>query len=154
MHRTGICSSSERQHVWFMHDRTPPHFLRCHTTCDPHFRWTVDRTRRSNQLACTISWPQSSGFFAVGTPECFGVLSADQQLRNIRSPVENICQEIQFKTGIFDRMFTSVPWGAESCVETHGSHIYTTCCRDQRNISCISVGIGFLTNIDWEFLLI
>jgi hypothetical protein len=46
----------QRQHMWFMHDGTPPHFLRI---VGEHLNQTfgeqLHRTRRPSQLACTIS---------------------------------------------------------------------------------------------------
>jgi hypothetical protein len=55
----------------------------CQTAPEPDFLWTAHRTQKSSQLACTIHWPQSYGFFVVGTPKGFGVFSADQQLTGI-----------------------------------------------------------------------
>jgi hypothetical protein len=69
-------------HAWWGTSSCSPH---CQTASYPDFQWTVDRTRRRSQLACKISWPQSSGFLVVGTAKDFGAFSADQQLRGIRA---------------------------------------------------------------------
>jgi hypothetical protein len=44
----------QRQHMWFVHDGAPHHFLRNHTAPEPDFRWTVDRTWRPCHLTRTI----------------------------------------------------------------------------------------------------
>jgi hypothetical protein len=71
----GTCASSSTAthavHAWWGTNSLSAH---CQTAPEPDFRWTVDRTRRASQLACTITWPQSS----VGTPKDFGVFNADR----------------------------------------------------------------------------
>jgi hypothetical protein len=52
----------------------------CQTLPEPDFKWTADRTRRLCQLVCTISWPYSTLFFVVGTPNDFGRMTAAQWL--------------------------------------------------------------------------
>jgi hypothetical protein len=60
-------------------------FSHCHTATEPDFRWAVDRTWRPSPVACTISWPQFSGFLAVRTRKYFGVFSVDQRITGIRA---------------------------------------------------------------------
>jgi uncharacterized membrane protein len=43
-------------------------------------------------------------------------------LEVLQQRVENTCQEIRVKPGIFDRVRTSVRRRAESCVEMYGNH--------------------------------
>jgi hypothetical protein len=63
----------QRLHMWFMKARRGTEL----SQREPDFRSTVDWTWVPSQVACTITWPQSSGFLAVGTPD-FDVFRADQ----------------------------------------------------------------------------
>jgi hypothetical protein len=44
-------------------------------------------------------------------------------LEVLQQGVQNTCQEIRVKPGIFERVHTSVRRRAESCVDMHGNHI-------------------------------
>jgi hypothetical protein len=50
----------------------------------------------------------------------YSVLISDLEV--LQQRVENACQEIQLRPGIFDTVCASVQQKAESCVAMHGSH--------------------------------
>jgi hypothetical protein len=113
----------QRQHMWLIHYGAPTNFLRIvrqYVTQIFGEPWMgrggpVNWLARSPDLNPLNIW--------VWGPEDFGVFSADQWLRGIKQRVENVCQEIRVKPGIFDRVLTSVRRRAESCVGMHVNHI-------------------------------
>jgi hypothetical protein len=116
-------SLHQRQHMRFIHHRAPTNFLRIvRKHPNQTFRWRVDRTRRSSQLACTIPWPQFSGFLAVGAPKILVYSAPINDLEVLQQWVEIAFQEIRVKPGIFDKVRTYVRQTTECCVEIYGKH--------------------------------
>jgi hypothetical protein len=134
-------------HVWW---GTTSFSAHCQTAPEPNFQWTVDRMQRPSQLACTISWPQSSAFLAVGTPKDIGVFSTSQWLISIRAMNrENACYKIQLKPGIYDRVHTSVWWRAEGHVEVRGNHIAHLLWRAHELHPCLSRNLFLNVSCKW-----
>jgi hypothetical protein len=109
-----------RQHMWFKHDGAPPHFLRI-ARQDLNQTFGGQWTGRGGP----VNWPAWSAdlnplhFWLWGHLKTL-VYSAP--ITELKQRVENACQEIRVKPGIFDRVRTSVRRRVESCVEMHGNH--------------------------------
>jgi hypothetical protein len=139
-------SSSTTTHVvtWWGTISFSPH---CQTAPESDLRWTVDRTRRPSQLACTISWPQSSGILAVGTPKRLWCIQRRSMTwryysNELRMPVRRFewTQEFSAECApLCDKELKVVL----KCVGTTRS----ICCGDHTNIAHISAGIHYSTYV-------
>jgi hypothetical protein len=114
--------SLHQQHLWFMQDRAPPHFL-------PTVRLHLNQTFGEQWIrhGSPANWPARSpdlnplNFWLWGHLETLVCSEAINDLE-VLTRVENACQEIRVKPGIFGRVLTSVRRRAEGYVETHGNH--------------------------------
>jgi hypothetical protein len=115
----------QRQHIWFMCAwwGTTSFSLHCHAVPEPDFWLTVDRTRRPSQLACMIPNLNPLDFWLWGHLKTSVYSAPINDLEVLQQQVQNACQEIQVKPGIFDTVRNSVWRRAASCVEMHGNHI-------------------------------
>jgi hypothetical protein len=97
-----------------MHDEEPPLFLRTVR------QWIGRRSR--------VNWPvwspalNSLELWLWGHAKTLMHSAPINDLEVLQQRVENACQEIRVKPGIFDRVHTSVRWRAESYVEMCGNH--------------------------------
>jgi hypothetical protein len=113
----------QRQHMWFMHDGAPPRFI-CIV------RQHLNQTFSEQWIGSggPVNWPARSpdlnplGFWLWGHLKTLVYLAPINDLEVLQQRVQNACQEIRVKPGIFDRVRTSVRRRAESCVEMHGNH--------------------------------
>jgi hypothetical protein len=110
-----------RQHIWFMHDGTPPHFLRIirqHLNQTFSEQWIggggpVNWSARSPGLNPLEFWLWGQ----LKTLVCSSPINDLEVLQRL----ENVCQEIRVKQRVFDRVRSSVRRRAESCVEMRGN---------------------------------
>jgi hypothetical protein len=109
--------------MWFVHDGAPPHFLLIVTQ---HLNQTFGEQWIGR--GGPVNWParspdlNPSDFWLWGQLKSAVYSARVSDLEVSKQRVENACQEIRVKPGIFDRVRTSVQRGAESCVEMHGNH--------------------------------
>jgi hypothetical protein len=116
--------SLHQQQLWFMQDGAPPHFLpivRQHVNQTFGEQWIglggpVNRPTRSSDHDPLDVW-------LWGHLKMLMYSALISNLVVLQQRVENACQEIRVKPGIFDRVRTSVRRRAESCVEMHKNHI-------------------------------
>jgi hypothetical protein len=113
-----------QQHMWFMHDGAPPHFI---STVTQHLNQTFGK--QWIRHGGPVNWPARSpdlnplDFWLWGHLKTLVYSALFSDLEVLQQRVKNACQEILVKPGIFDRVRTSVRRRAESCVEMHGNHI-------------------------------
>jgi hypothetical protein len=114
----------QRQHMWFMHDGVPPHFLRI---VRQHLSQTFGEQRIGREGP--VNWSARSpdlnplDFWLWGHLRILVYSSPINDLEVLQQRLQNACQEIRVKPIIFDRVRTSVRQRAERYVEMHGNHI-------------------------------
>jgi hypothetical protein len=112
------------QHMQLMHDGSPPHFrhiVRQHLNQTFSEQWIG--CRGPFNLPAQSPDHNSLDFWLWGHLNILVYSALIDYLEVSHQWVENTCQEIQVKPGIFNRVCTSVRRRAESCVEMHGNHI-------------------------------
>jgi len=120
---------------------------------EPDFRSTVDWTWVPSQVSCTITWPQSSGFLAVGIPDDFGVFRADQWRWGGTASRECLSGDAS-KTRNF--------LNSTHCLWEEDCKIGLICMGTTHKQSVVQItrtsytwaNTGVWTFVDWEFLLI
>jgi hypothetical protein len=125
--------------MWFIHNGSSPHFPAL-SAPESEFRWTVDRKRRTSQLACTISWLQSSGFIMLWWYLDTLLHSAPvTDVRGIRITSREYLSGDLSEIRHFQK-------------SAHLSAPKSICCRDHMNIAHISAGIDFCryVYVDWD----
>jgi hypothetical protein len=92
-----------RQHMWFMHDGAPPHFLR---TVRQHLNQAFDEQWTGRRGP--VNWPARSpdlntlDFWLWGHLRALVHSAPINDLEVLQQRVENSCQEIRVKPGIFE----------------------------------------------------
>lgn len=112
------------QHVWFMHDGAPTHFL---CTVRQHLNQTFGK----QWIGCggPVNWPVQSPdlsplvFWLWGHLKSLVSSVPVTDLEILQQQIENASQEIRMKPGMSDRVLLFVRWRAESCVAMYGNHI-------------------------------
>jgi hypothetical protein len=108
---------AKRQHMWFMHDWAPPHDLRTLST------WTRLSVNSGKETEARSTGLHNSLDFWLWKHLKASVCSAPiNDLEVLLQRVDNACQGIRVKPGIFYRLRTSVPRRTESCVEINGNY--------------------------------
>jgi hypothetical protein len=105
----------QRQHMWFMHDGTPPHFLRI-------FRQHLNQTFGEHWIGhgSPVNWPARSrdlnplDFWLWGHLNTLVYSAPINDVEVLQQRVQNACHEIRVEPGIFDRVPNSEGRRAES----------------------------------------
>jgi hypothetical protein len=111
--------------MWFMHNEAPPHFL---GTVRQHLNQAFGEQWIGREGP--VNWPARSpdcnslDVWLWGRLKTLVYPAPIIDLEVLQQRAENACrEEIREKSGIFDRVRTSVRRRAESCVEMHWNHI-------------------------------
>jgi hypothetical protein len=105
----------------------------------------VDRTWRPSQLTYMIPW-QSSGFLLWGHLKTLVHSAPISELDVLQQRVENTCQKIRVKPGIFDRVHTLSNKELKVVLKFMGA-TYSICCRDHTSVAHSSTG-----NVFWKYV--
>jgi hypothetical protein len=138
----------QRQHIWFMHNGAPAHFLR--TAREYPNQSFGDQWKGRGGL---VSWPARhlTDFWRWRRLKILVYSAAINDLEVLQQQVGNTGQEIWIKPEIFNRARVSVWERAGSCVETPGNHIEHLLLKPQEHRPYLSRH-RFL-NISWRGLL-
>jgi hypothetical protein len=119
-----MCLHHQPQHMRFTHGGASPLFLR------------IVRQHQNQTLGDLwlgrggpVNWPARSpdlsplDIWLWKHLKLWCIQSQSVSYEVLQQGVENACQGIRVKPGVFERLSTSMQRRAESCVEMHGTHI-------------------------------